>query len=61
VLAPGEIDCFMPAPGGPTVPELEAVLRGVAARRPVTGLGLTGLRPEADLRTLARLTAAAGF
>ncbi len=61
VLAPGEIASFMPEPGGPTVDELVAIVervsRGVV---PVTGLGLTGLRPEADLETLARLVAAAG-
>jgi arginase len=59
VLDPAEIACFMPEPGGPSVDGVEEILRGVAASGvPVAGLGLTGLRPDADVGTLARLAAA---
>jgi arginase family enzyme len=58
VLRPDEIACFMPEPGGPSVAEVEAMLADVAATLPVAGLGLTGLRPEADVATLVRLAAA---
>ncbi len=61
VLRPGEVACFMPEPGGPTVADLEGVLRDVAAGSQVAGLGLTGLRPEADVATLLRLVAAVGL
>lgn len=62
VLAPGELACFMPAPGGPTVAYVESTLRDVAALgAPVAGLGLTGLVPEADVATLLRFTAALGL
>jgi arginase len=61
VLRPGQIACFMPEPGGPTADEIERVLADVASRVPVAGMGLTGLAPEADPATLARLIAAAGM
>ena len=61
VLRPGELDVLMPEPGGPTLVEAEALLRGIVARRPLAGLGLTGLRETADPIALARLTAAAGL
>lgn len=61
VLAPGEVPCFMPEPGGPTVSEVESILLDVAARAEVAGLGLTGLRPEADPATLARFLSALGL
>lgn len=62
VLAPGQLACFMPAAGGPTVAEVERVLRAVASRGvPVAGLGLTGLTPDADTATLVALAAALGL
>jgi arginase len=62
VLDPGQIACFMPEPEGLSVGDVERVLRVVArAGVPVAGMGLTGLRPEADLAVLTRLTAAAGL
>lgn len=61
VLRPGELAVFMPEPGGLTVAEAEALLHGIAARRTVAGLGLTGLSDEADATVVARLAAAAGL
>jgi arginase len=61
VLRPGEIAVFMPEPGGPTLVEAEALLRGIVAARPLAGLGLTGLSDEADTAMLARLAGAAGL
>jgi arginase len=61
VLAPGEVSAFMPEPGGATVGEVESILRNVASRIEVAGMGLTGLRPDADAATLARFPAAAGL
>jgi arginase len=62
VLDPAAIACFMPEPGGPSVADVEEILRRVAASGvPVAGLGLTGLRPDADVGALARLAAAAGL
>jgi arginase len=62
VLDPVEIACFMPEPDGPSVEEVAEILRGVSASAvPVVGLGLTGLRPDADVATLSVLTAALGL
>jgi len=61
VLRPGELEVFMPEPGGPTLAEAELLLRDVADRLSPAGLGLTGLRAEADPASLARLAAAAGL
>jgi arginase len=61
VLRPGELAVFMPEPGGPTLAEAEALLRDVAARLPLAGLGLTGLRDDADPAALVRLAVAAGL
>ncbi len=62
VLRPGELAVFMPEPGG-----LDRRARprrcSVASSRRCTlaGLGLTGLRDEADPMVVARLVAAAGL
>ena len=61
VLAPGEIASFMPEPGGPTIEVVEEILGYVRERAPVAGMGLTGLRPEADPGTVARFPAALGL
>jgi arginase family enzyme len=61
VLEPGLVSCFMPFPGGPSVEDVESTLRAVAARSPVVGMGLTGLRPDAEPATLAGFAAAAGL
>ena len=62
VLAPSEAAMFMPEPGGPSVAELEAVLREVAARTEVAGMGVTGMLPEPENVPVAtRLLGAAGL
>jgi arginase len=46
VLDPdGEVDMFMPATGGPSADEVEALLRRVAEAKPVVGAGVTGATP----------------
>ena len=61
VLRPGELDVFMPEPGGPTLAEAEALLGDIARRGTLVGLGLTGLTEAADPVLVARLAAAAGL
>ena len=62
VLDPAAISCFFPEPDGPTVAEVERVLRDLADAAPaVAGLGLTGLRPDADVGVLTRLIRALGL
>lgn len=62
VLEPGEIACFMPEPGGPSIDAVEELLRRVARESTVVGLGLSGLRPDpASVDPLRRLCAAAGL
>ena len=59
VIRPGELDVFMPEPGGPTLDELEALLATLP--RPV-GAGFTGgLRTERNERELPRLAHALGL
>jgi arginase len=58
----GELEVFMPEPDGLRLDELEALLRGIAARRRVAGAGLTGLvAATANEPKLARLCAALGL
>jgi arginase len=62
VLDEGEAGIFFPEPGGPTVAEIEAVLRGVAQRMPIAGIGVTGHVPsDQNSPVVARLLAAAGL
>jgi arginase family enzyme len=61
VLLPGELAVFMPEPGGPSLSEAEAMLGDVVGRRRLAGLGLSGLRREADATAIGRLIAAAGL
>ena len=62
VLDPTEISCFMPEPDGPSIADVEAILRDVAvAGPPVAGLGLTGLRPDAATDALSRFATALGL
>jgi arginase len=60
VLERGEIDCFMPEPGGISLEEGVALVERVAGGAPVLGMGLTGLvASEANPARLRRLLAAA--
>lgn len=62
VLRPDALASFMPAPGGPTLPEAEALLRDLAARRTVVGAGFSGLRAdEANVEPVTRLARALGL
>jgi arginase family enzyme len=57
-----EVICFMPEPSGFTVVEALALLRRIAAERPVAGLGVTGLGPAPEnIAPVARFAAAAGL
>ena len=52
----------MPEPDGLRLDEVEALLRDLAARTRIAGLGFTGLvRDEANEPKLARLAAALGL
>jgi arginase len=59
---PGELSVFMPEPGGLKLAEVEELLRDVAARTRVAGLGFSGLAEDpANGPKLARLAAALGL
>jgi len=61
VLEPGEVPSFMPVSGSPDTQEVVRLMRGVAERVTVAGLGITGLVPGAEPETLARFAVAAGL
>jgi arginase len=62
VLDPPEIDVLIPEPGGLSADELETLLRDLARRAPVAGIGVTGfLRTDRNAHVAARMLAAAGF
>ena len=62
VVDPPELDVFMPEPDGLGLAEAEAVLRDVAARAPVLGLGFSGLRHSVrNVEPLTRLAGALGL
>jgi arginase len=62
VLRPGEIQAFMPEPGGPTLAEVEALLERIRGLGTVVGAGLTGLTgDEANVAPVARLCRALGL
>ena len=62
VLEPSEAAMFMPEPNGPTVRELEAVLRDVVSRTRLAGMGVTGhLAEERNVLVVTRLLTAAGL
>ena len=61
-VEPGELAAFMPEPDGLRLAEIEELLRDVAARKRIAGLGLTGLvRDAANEPKLARLATALGL
>lgn len=62
VLDPDEADSFMPEPDGLTVEEAESLLRDIAARSRIAGVGMTAFRPsEENAGLIGRFLAAAGF
>ncbi|HET9286049.1 MAG TPA: arginase family protein [Gaiella sp.] len=61
VLEPGEVPSFMPVAGGPDTRDVVRVIRDVAGRARVAGLGITGLVPGAAPETLTRFAVAAGL
>ena len=62
VLDPTEADMFMPEPNGPSVDEIDVVLRATSARTTVAGAGVTGfLLTDRNIAVISRLLAAAGL
>src|SRR6266571_5008424 len=62
VAEPSELSVFMPEPAGMSLTELERILRDIAGRTNVLGVGLTGLTFEpSNVEPLRRLTAAFGL
>jgi arginase len=63
VLDPDEdVTAHLPEPGGMTLVEAEALLRQVAAEKPIAGAGLSGLAPDpANEAAIARLCSALGL
>ena len=62
VLDPSEVDVLIPEPDGPSADEIEALLRDVAGKARIAGMGVTGvLATERDAALAARMLAAAGF
>ena len=62
VLEPSEMSVFMPEPDGPSLQEVERILRRVAAETKVLGAGFTGLTFEpSNIEPLTGLAAALGL
>ena len=62
VLDPPEVDVLIPEPGGMSVDEAEELLRDLAGRARVAGMGISGFLPGARNAAAARrMLAAAGF
>jgi arginase len=62
VLDPGEAAVFVPEPDGPSVEQVEGILRDAASRVPLAGIGVTGHLPdERNVPVITRLLAAAGL
>ena len=62
VLDPTVVSCFMPEPDGMAVSEAERILRDISERRPLAGVGFTGLtRDPANVPVLLRLLDAVGL
>jgi arginase family enzyme len=59
-VEPGELEVFMPEPDGLRLADVEELVRSIAGRTRIAGLGFTGLVPDpANEPKLARLAAAA--
>lgn len=62
VLAPGEVPCHLPEPGGPSLADAERLLADIAARVTLAGAGFSGLAPDPlAVPALERLCAALGL
>lgn len=62
VLDPSEVDVLIPEPDGPSADEIEELLRDIASRTTIAGIGVTGfLATERNAALAARMLAAAGF
>jgi len=61
VLEPGAVPAFMPVPDGPSADEVESVLRDIASRTRVAGLGITGLGEGVEPAHVMRFVHAAGM
>lgn len=62
VFDPGVAEVFMPEPGGPLVADVEAILRDVAGRSTIAGVGVTGfLLDDRNVPVISRVLAAAGL
>jgi arginase len=62
VLDPSEVDVLIPEPDGPSADEIEALLRDVANKARIAGIGVTGLlATERNAALAVRMLAAAGF
>jgi arginase len=62
VLDPSEVDVLIPEPDGPSVDQIDALLRDIAGKTRITGIGVTGLlATERNTALAARMLRAAGF
>jgi arginase family enzyme len=62
VLDPGEAAMWMPEPDGPSVADVEAVLRETVSRAPLAGIGVTGhVNDPRNVPVVTRLLTAAGL
>ena len=62
VLDPSEVDVLIPEPDGPSATRSKRLLRDIAGRTTIAGMGVTGmLATERDAALAARMLAAAGF
>ncbi len=62
VLDPSEVDVLIPEPDGMSAAELELLLRDLASRTTIAGIGVTGLvATDRNAALATRMLAAAGF
>ncbi len=62
VLDPSEVDVLIAEPDGPSADEIEGLLRVIAGRTTLAGIGVTGfLATERNAALATRMLAAAGF
>jgi arginase len=62
VLDPSEVDVLFPEPDGPSADEIDGLLRDLAGRTTIAGIGVTGILPtDRDAGLAVRMLSAAGF